>query len=208
MTAEGGAGGLDPGERALVALSAALAAGGEDRIRPAMEDAREGIPPRRVEEAILQSYLFLGYPAALDGFALWRSVSGREAPPAAPAEWESWTRRGERVCRTVYGNQYGALRENVRRLHPDMERWIVTEGYGKVLGRPGLDLRVRELCIVSILSVLGAPVQLYSHLRGALNAGARPPEVDEALRVASGYSSEEDRRTAASTWKRVRERGT
>jgi 4-carboxymuconolactone decarboxylase len=87
-----------------------------------------------------------------------------------------------------------------------MEQWMVTEGYGKVLGRPGLDLGVRELCIVALLAVLGVPVQLYSHLRGALHAGAPPTAVDEALTVASGYMDEESRAAARSTWDRVRKR--
>jgi 4-carboxymuconolactone decarboxylase len=47
-----------------------------------------------------------------------------------------WRARGQEVCRAVYGGQYPRLRENVRDLHPDMERWMVEEGYGKVLGRP------------------------------------------------------------------------
>lgn len=198
---------MDPRERALVALSAALASGSEAEIRRALEAAREAAPAGEVEETILQSYLFLGYPAALRGFALWRDVAGAEAPGPAPDDWEAWTGRGEEVCRVVYGEQYGALRENVRALHPDMERWMIAEGYGKVLGRPGLELRVRELCVAAILAVEAAEVQLYSHLRGALNAGARPEEVDEVIRVAAGYATGEARRTAESTWARVLDRG-
>ncbi|HSR42242.1 MAG TPA: carboxymuconolactone decarboxylase family protein, partial [Longimicrobiales bacterium] len=71
---------MDPRERALVALSAALASGSEAEIRRALEAAREAAPAGEVEETILQSYLFLGYPAALRGFALWRDVAGAEAP--------------------------------------------------------------------------------------------------------------------------------
>ena len=35
-----------------------------------------------VEEALLQSYLFLGYPAALRGLTAWRRISERDAPDA------------------------------------------------------------------------------------------------------------------------------
>ena len=49
---------------------------------------------------------------------------------------------------------------------------MLAEGYGKVLGRPGLALEVRELCIVAILAGQDAAPQLYAHLRGALNVGA------------------------------------
>lgn len=171
-------------ERALIRLSGALAASDRDILRVEMERARDTAPQEKVEEVILQSYLFLGFPAALNAFALWRRVSGRPAPEVAPSpeeSWDAWTDRGEGVLGAVYGGQYGALRSNIRDLHPDMERWMVAEGYGKVLGRPGLDLRTRELCIAALLAVLGAPKQLYSHLRGALNVGAEPDEIREAL---------------------------
>ena len=61
---------------------------------------------------------------------------------------------------------------------------MLTEGYGKVLGRPGLELEVRELCIAGLLAGLDAAPQLHSHLRGALNVGATPEEVEAALEVA------------------------
>jgi 4-carboxymuconolactone decarboxylase len=125
---------------------------------------------------------------------------------AAPADWSGWTERGEAVCRTVYGGQYEGLRGNVRALHPDMEQWMVTEGYGKVLGRPGLDLATRELCVVALLAVAVAPAQLYSHLRGALNAGASPEAVEEALAIAARASSDEAVTLARETWRRVRRR--
>lgn len=161
---------------------------------------------REVEEVILQSYLFLGYPAALNAFGLWREVSGREAGEGVADDWSAWEARGKEVCRTVYGGQYGGLRTNVRALHPDMERWMVVEGYGKVLGRPGLSLRTRELCIVALLAVLGTPRQLYSHLRGALNAGGTPGEVTETLREAEGKVDGERRDQMWAVWRRVRER--
>jgi alkylhydroperoxidase/carboxymuconolactone decarboxylase family protein YurZ len=49
----------------------------------------------------------------------------------------------------VYGGMYERLRANVRELHPSLDAWMIVEGYGKVLSRPGLDLARRELCIVS-----------------------------------------------------------
>jgi len=98
------------------------------------------------------------------------------------------------------------LRENIRDLHPDMERWMVKEGYGKVLGRPGLSLADRELCISALLAVLDVPTQLYSHLRGALNVGAQTGEVEHALRIAADVSTDEACGHAQDTWRAVRER--
>jgi len=196
---------LDPGTEALVALSAALAAGSGDGVEEALRAAAQVADPVAVEEALLQSHLFLGYPAALNGLARWRELSGRPASLAAN-DREVWAERGEEVCRVVYGGQYEGLRANVRRLHPDVERWMVEDGYGRVLGRPGLDLAVRELCIGAILAVQDAPRQLYSHLRGALNAGAGRAQVSRALELAAAVSAPAARAHAAETWTEVRRR--
>ena len=193
---------LTPDQIRLVRLSASLATGDRDVIEGDLEACTE-CPQVEVEETILQSYLFLGYPAALNAFAAWRRVSG--LGPVAPVidDLGAWQARGADVCRSVYGGQYPSLRENIRDLHPDMERWMVAEGYGKVLGRLGLPLATRELCISAILAVLGAQTQLYSHLRGALNVGAPRSVVSEALAVAGEYLDEAGSREVLETWSRV-----
>lgn len=194
---------MDERARALVRTSAALAAGVRGELRAALQAAIAVAEPLAIEEALLQSYLFLGYPRALQGLGLWRELTGR--PPAAPAaeDQAQWIERGERVCRTVYGEQYERLRSNVAALHPDLELWMVHEGYGKVLARPGLELATRELCIVAVLAVQDAPAQLYSHLRGALNAGANAEDVEEALKEALRFTDAERAAAARSTWQDV-----
>lgn len=196
---------LTPGREALVALSAALAARDAARLEGALRRAAADAEPEAVEEVILQCYLFLGYPAALNAFASWRGLTGREtAEPAS--DRAHWAERGARVCQAVYGGQYEGLRANIGRLHSDMERWMVEEGYGKVLGRPGLDLPTRELCIVALLTVLDVPRQLYSHLRGALNVGASGAEVSQALEIAMPWCAPEGAARARDAWAAVRAR--
>ena len=57
-------------------------------------------------------------------------------------------------------------------LAPDIFRWMIIEGYGKVLSRQILNIVDRELAIVAALMVDNRQKQLYSHMKGALNAGA------------------------------------
>jgi 4-carboxymuconolactone decarboxylase len=76
---------------------------------------------------------------------------------------------------------YDRLRENVRQLHPALDEWMIVEGYGKVLSRPGLDLARRELCIVAACAATGQDRQLHSHLHGARNAGAADAVVTSTL---------------------------
>lgn len=194
-------------EAALVRVSAALAARREPQLREALKTSiGVGAPASAVDEVILQAYLFLGYPVALNAFAVWRDVSGERASGPTGGRWDDWRARGEAVCRTVYGGQYENLRANIGGLHEDLAEWMVVEGYGKVLGRPSLDLRMRELCVAALLTVLDAPVQLRSHLRGSLNAGARVAEVEDTLNVALAYADEGAAHRALETWSAVRSR--
>ncbi len=204
---------MTDGDRALIRVSGALASGDEVALATAFSQARGVAEDSQVEEVLLQSYLFLGFPASINGMTAWRRLTGSDSTEAAPPDYSTpdysmWESRGRDVCGAVYAGQYERLRENIRALHPDLEQWMVVDGYGKVLGRPGLALVIRELCIVATLAVTGASKQLYSHLRGALNVGASPADVDAALSEAEPFLEDEGCRSAAALWEKVQERYT
>jgi len=212
-----GAGGASaegsPGAAPLAELSAELAAGPSGDLEPLLRRAEEAAGPAAVEEAILQSHLFLGFPAALEGMRAWRRLRGDvgregETQVEEGRDTETWEARGEDVCRRVYGSAYDGLRRNVRRLHPDLDAWMIRDGYGKVLGRGGLDLATRELCIVATLAADGSPREpLHSHLRGALRVGAPPPAVEEALELGLERRTDPgERRKARELWRGIRDR--
>jgi 4-carboxymuconolactone decarboxylase len=189
---------------ALLRLSAALATRDPEGIERELDAAARDATPVRVEEAILQSHLFIGFPDAINALALWRARSGFAPPTPAGESCGEWEARGSRVCATVYGGNYAGLRRNVAALHPEMDRWMVEGGYGRVLGRPGLALATRELCIVGLLVVWNVPRQLHSHLRGALNAGASPDEVNLAVETGCGFTSPPAAERARALWNQVR----
>lgn len=190
---------------ALVRLAAALAALPAGELEPHLGRAMAEAGRVRVEELLLQSHLFLGFPAALAAFEAWRRISPEPAAVSGATEEEARA-RGERVCRDVYGKAYGPLRRNVRRLHPDLDRWMVAHGYGRVLGRPGLEVDLRELCNVALLAVKGGEPQVHSHLRGALRVGAKPEEVEAALEAGlSRCTAPERAEGLRRLWARVRE---
>jgi 4-carboxymuconolactone decarboxylase len=81
----------------------------------------------------------------------------------------------------VYGEMYERLRVNIRGLHPELDEWMIVEGYGKVLSRPGLDLARRELCIVAACAATKQDRQLHSHLHGALNVGVAAKTLHDAI---------------------------
>jgi 4-carboxymuconolactone decarboxylase len=176
---------LDVPTIALVRLSAAIASGSEAEVRAAFAAATVASVPRPwVDELVLQSYLFSGFPRALNAAREWRRLSPSVSPgesAADPARAADWLARGEATCAAVYGPMYEKLRQNVFDLHPALDATMVMDGYGKVLGRPGLDLPRRELCIVAACAATGQDRQLHSHLHGALNVGVSAAALGAAL---------------------------
>ena len=195
---------LDDATRALVRMSAIVAAGNEGDIRGAMSTATSEIPVVWVEELLLQSYLFAGFPRALNGMRAWRRVAGPASHQLEPPPCEATHATGERVCARVYGSMYDRLRLNVRELHPLLDDWMISEGYGKVLSRPQLDLPRRELCIMAACAATGQDRQLQSHLHGARNVGVTEPVIAEALQALSALVPAELLERATRLWDRIR----
>ena len=182
---------IDEATAALVRLSGTIAGVSEPQLRKAIAHCWAVARPEWTEEALLQSYLFAGFPRALNAMREWRKVSGRIAPAHDEgAEHEEragqWRAEGEETCALVYGEMYQKLRVNIAELHPALDAWMVVEGYGKVLSRPGLDLVRRELCIVAVCAVARQDRQLQSHLHGSLNVGATAGQVAGALAALDG----------------------
>jgi 4-carboxymuconolactone decarboxylase len=166
----------DERTRRLVRVAAVICVADEPVLRKAFAEVVGVVDAVEVEEVILQSYLFAGIPRALNGMREWRRASGIPAPRHDDAETNdlaAWRARGEEVCAVVYGKFYERLRHNVAELHPALDEWMIVDGYGKVLGRPGLDLRRRELCAVAACAVLRQEPQLHSHLHGAPTSSRR-----------------------------------
>lgn len=202
---------LPPDAANLVRLSAALAAGDEEAVATQLRQAAERHDPRAVEEAIVQSCLFLGFPAALEAAAAWRRIRGGEpvadGDPLSEADrGRERAERGRELCRAIYGSAYEELRRNVASASPALDRLMVETGYGRVLGRPGLDAARRELCLVAVLAVQGRDPQLHSHLRGALRVGAPPAWVEEALEIGLEQAGPTPRTRLRRLWRQVAER--
>lgn len=182
--------------RALAMLGAAAAAGDEAGLVEAFAEADESAGADAVEEVLLQTHLFAGYPRAIEAIRSWQAWLGRSGrsrgrlvvEPDDPARWR---RRGEALCRIVYGPAFEALQRRLARLHPALAEWTLVDGYGKVLARPGPDPARRELAAVGALVALAAERQLASHLRGALHAGVARDVLAAAVReVAARWGGE------------------
>ena len=195
---------LDEPTRALVRLAAALTAGSEADVRSHLQATSKLASPTWIEELLLQTYLFAGFPRALNGMREWRRLHREPASPGRAVPESEARSKGEETCARVYGAMYERLRVNIRALHPSLDEWMILEGYGKVLSRPELDLPRRELCIVAACAAAGQDRQLQSHLHGALNAGVEGTAVTEALHALHGVIPDELVNRAHSLWQRIR----
>ncbi len=192
--ARGGVQALTAAQAAMVTLSAAIGAGDAPSVAEESERAlAAGLPAAAVYEAILQSYLFVGFPRAIEGLFAARPILGRSGgTPAepAPVEPSAWMHAGESLCRRVYGRNYEKLMETMRTLSPDLAVWMVLEGYGKTLSRPALGPVEREYAVVATLTVTRMWRQLRSHAIGAVNVGGTRAGVREAIALCRPWSSE------------------
>jgi 4-carboxymuconolactone decarboxylase len=147
------------------------------------------VAPEELYEVFLQTYLFAGFPAALESVRLLEKVFGSVHSNSIPieediaAEYLQFIQRGSDLYKQIYATNATRVRDELLRLSPELATWALVEGYGKTLSRPGLESKSRELCIVAQLTQLGWERQLYSHLLGAKNTGASIAEITEAVSI-------------------------
>ncbi len=175
---------------------AATAAGRQELTEQAyLAGLRAGVGPESATEVARMAHLFSGFPRAIQGLQAlarareaWTAEAGAAARDLPEDEESGRTRemdrrRGRELFLSIYGEQtervLGALGTSL----PGFDTWILEHAYGRVLSRPGLEPKLRELLAVAALAVLGCPHQLVSHARGALRLGATPPQVASILRL-------------------------
>jgi len=147
---------------------------------------RASLPRRAAVELGLMLRLYAGFPAAIEFLrsleAAWPARTAARSPASNLPE-SSFQLRGERLCRRVYGPEYARLRAFMQGLDPDLDRWMIEEGYGKTLTRKGLGVIDRELATVAALAALGWSRQQAAHAQGALRVGAPLSHVARAARI-------------------------
>jgi 4-carboxymuconolactone decarboxylase len=181
--------GLDDHLRLVCCISCLQALGDKRNLIPildlAVNDRRDLIV---VYEVLLQGYLFCGYPRAIESFfALQEVVSAKKnldradySPRQLDAS-EKLMRRGLATAGVVHGSNFARIKNKISALCPDLGYLMVAEGYGHILSRPEIDLKTRELAVVSSLSAVESYRQLNSHIRGCRNVGCEDAEIYEAI---------------------------
>lgn len=136
-------------------------------------------PHEKIYEALLQTYLIAGIPSALNSM---RIASDFIKIPEKKNHPQNFKEMGIFNCRQIYGNNYEKLIQNINSFSPELADWIIEDCYGKTLGRLGLSLKERELCIISNLSAMGFGYQLYSHINGAFRMNLPLSDIETVIK--------------------------
>jgi 4-carboxymuconolactone decarboxylase len=158
--------------------------------------SQTGVDGRLIYEVLLQGYLFCGYPIAIESLFVFYEIypaNGLSHDNNTSVNSEPIGKikdRGFRTAGKIYGKNLELVHRSITGLSPELGEGMIIEGYGKIISRPYLDIRTRELAIISNLTVLQMPRQLYSHIRGAINVGVRPKQVESIIRQCGLFISQ------------------
>lgn len=177
----------------IIKLASCASAKRFDELNKIFDDIRsENIDPLPVYEAVLQLYLFNGFPATIVSLKVFNKYYPDFGLPAERFNIELFSDRGNHNCRLVYDKNYDKLMDNFSVLSEDLKEWMIIEGYGKVMGRKGLEMKDRELINVAILCTNYYPGQLYSHIKGAFNTGSDYETVKSVINLTREFNSDEN----------------
>jgi 4-carboxymuconolactone decarboxylase len=97
--------------------------------------------------------------------------------------------KGMKKFKEIHGPVAKATVESLKDIAPELGQFVTEFAFGDIYSRPGLDLKTRQLLTVASLTTLGyAPLQLKSHIKGALNVGCTKKEIVEALLQMAVYA--------------------
>ncbi len=181
--------GLSQRDRFISSVSCLQASGDSDKLtailKLAIEDSGDLAD---IYEVLLQGYLFCGYPRAIESFfCLSEALSSRDDldpgnyTPSHLEQSETLIERGIETHRKVHGKNFEKMRNKISALCPDLGYLMIAEGYGHILSRRDLELKARELAVVSSISAIGSDRQLNSHIRGCRNVGCEDIEIYESI---------------------------
>ncbi|RKX25426.1 MAG: hypothetical protein DRP46_11990, partial [Candidatus Zixiibacteriota bacterium] len=145
--------------RLVAILSAAIAVSNADLTEKVIKTLKQlDVGDLVIYETVLQSYLFLGFPRMIEASLVYNKVYGdiennEDIRKISEIEAKNWYEDGIKLCRVVYGKNFEKLKKRFLSVSPELFRWMVLEGYGKVLSRPGMNRIERELAEVAALIV-------------------------------------------------------
>lgn len=136
-----------------------------------------GVTPIELREAIYQCAPFIGFPKTLNALNTFNEVikeRGLENSLKSTATVKESERfeKGSAIQKPLYGDE---IVENMKGLPDDMgsdvAKYLTEVCFGDFYTREGLDVKTRELLVISLLVTTGNTSVLKSHIKGNLKVG-------------------------------------
>jgi len=97
--------------------------------------------------------------------------------------------KGMKTFAAIHGSDGLEVLERIKKICPEMARFIIEYPFGKIYSRKKLSRRMRQVATIASLTTLGhAPKQLKSHIKAALRAGLSREEIVEVILQMSVYA--------------------
>ena len=97
--------------------------------------------------------------------------------------------KGLKIRKEMLGADYvDASFKNAGEFALPFMRFVTAYAWGAIWGREGLPRKTRSLINLALLTALGRPRELKTHIRGALNNGCTRDEIREVLMQTAVYS--------------------
>ena len=95
--------------------------------------------------------------------------------------------KGKKCIESIQKRPVEEIFKDLEDIAPDLARFSIEFPYAEIYTREEVDLKTRELCTVSALTVLGTIPQLKDHINAALNVGNTPQEIVEIIMQMTSY---------------------
>ena len=146
-----------------------------------------GVTPLEVRESLYQCAPFIGFPKTLNAIGVMNEVF-KERCIKTPLEMAGTTdeksryEKGAAIQKPLYGDEISKALEGLpESMGDDVSRFLTEFCFGDIYTRKGLDVKTRELLIISIIVTTGDTETLQSHIKGALKAGNSKETITAAI---------------------------
>ncbi len=114
---------------------------------------------------------------------------GQTTDTGAKVEHSERYKRGWEKLKEIDGEAGEKVINCLKDISTYLGKFIIEYAFGDVYTRGGLDLKSKEIAVVSALTAMGtAQPQLKVHINGALNTGSTVNEIKEVILQMSSYS--------------------
>lgn len=164
------------------------------------------ISKNKIYEALLQNYLFCGFPNALFFLKRFHHLSGYKPKKISSLNTNRLKEKGIKTSKKIYGDKLEKLISNVKKFSPELSEWLIIEGYGKVISRSALKIKEREACIISVLTTQMFEEQLISHLYGGLRNGLKITQIRKIISNLSEISCEKEKEFGLNVLNKIKQK--